>query len=130
MSKKVISTGGAPEAIGPYSQAILSGDLLFCSGQIGLDPSSGELADGLEGQVQRALQNLGAVLDAGGAGFDDVVKTTVFLSSMEHFAAMNEIYSTFFSGTAPARSTVAARSLPKDALFEIDAIARVRIIAG
>ncbi len=125
MSKDLISTKEAPEAIGPYSQAVKSGGLLFCSGQIGLDPTTGELAAGLAGQVTRALANLVAVLAAGGANPSDVLKTTVYLAEMDDFAAMNEIYAGVFSELPPARATVAARTLPKGALFEIDAIAQL-----
>ncbi|HEX2180462.1 MAG TPA: RidA family protein [Actinomycetota bacterium] len=127
MTKSAISTTAAPAAIGPYSQAIAAGGLLFCSGQIGLDPASGELAGGLEAQVNRALKNLDAVLTEAGAGPSDVIKTTVFLASMDDFPAMNQIYGGYFTGTPPARSTVAVKTLPKDALFEIDAIAQLPV---
>lgn len=124
--RKRISTDKAPQAIGPYSQAIASGDLLFCSGQVALDPSSGELLEaGIAQQTERAIENLKAVLEAAGASLDDVVKTTVFLASMDHFPAMNEVYEKFFSTDPPARSTVAVKTLPKNALFEIEAIARI-----
>jgi 2-iminobutanoate/2-iminopropanoate deaminase len=123
--KSAISTTAAPAAIGPYSQAIAAGGLLFCSGQIGLDPASGELAGGLEAQVNRALKNLDAVLTEAGTGPSDVIKTTVFLASMDDFPAMNQIYGGYFTGTPPARSTVAVKTLPKDALFEIEAIAQL-----
>ena len=124
--RKRISTEKAPQAIGPYSQAIASGDLLFCSGQVALDPSSGELlGGGIAEQTERALENLKAVLEAAGSSLDDVVKTTVFLASMDDFQAMNEVYAKFFSNDPPARSTVAVKTLPKNALFEIEAIARI-----
>lgn len=123
--KSTVSTDQAPAAIGPYVQAVAVPGLLFCSGQIGLDPATMELVDGLEGQVKRALANLDGVLQAAGLGASDVVKTTVFLASMDDFAAMNEIYAGFFSGEPPARSTVAVRTLPKNALFEIEAIAQL-----
>ncbi|HEX2053898.1 MAG TPA: RidA family protein [Actinomycetota bacterium] len=123
--RKVISTDEAPAAIGPYSQAVAASGLLFCSGQLGLDPSTGELPEGLESQVERALRNLEGVLRAAGAGPSAVVKTTVFLASMEDFPAMNEIYARFFTGEPPARSTVAVKTLPKNALFEIEAIAQL-----
>ncbi|CAN5784071.1 RidA family protein [soil metagenome] len=125
MARQVISTPGAPAAIGPYSQAVGSSGLLFCSGQLGLDPETMELADGLEAQVSRALDNLGAVLQAAGTGPAGVVKTTVFLAAMEDFPAMNEIYAGFFTENPPARSTVAVKTLPKNALFEIEAIAQL-----
>jgi 2-iminobutanoate/2-iminopropanoate deaminase len=126
MEKELISTDEAPRAIGPYSQAVRSASLLFCSGQIGLDPLTGELAGGLIDQVRRALQNLAAVLAAAGAGPKDVVKTTVYLAEMDDFAAMNELYGEVFSEEPPARATVAVKTLPKGALFEIDAIAQLR----
>lgn len=130
MGGKVVSTSGAPEAIGPYSQAIISGDLLFCSGQIGIDPASGELAESLEAQVKRAFQNLASVLQAAGAGFEDVVRMTVYLASMDDFAAMNQIYAGLFTQSPPARSTIAAKTLPRNALFEVDAIATLPKRAG
>jgi 2-iminobutanoate/2-iminopropanoate deaminase len=125
MAKELISTKEAPEAIGPYTQAVKSGGLLFCSGQIGLDPATGELADGLANQVRRALENLVAVLAAGGARPAEVLNTTVYLADMADFAAMNEIYAGVFTELPPARATVAAKTLPKGALFEIDAIAQL-----
>lgn len=121
--KRVISTTEAPAAIGPYSQAMAVNGLVFCSGQLGLDPVTAELAEGLQAQVRQALENLNAVLRAAGIGAGNVVKTTVFLASMEDFPAMNEIYAGFFTELPPARSTVAVRTLPKNALFEIEAIA-------
>jgi 2-iminobutanoate/2-iminopropanoate deaminase len=125
VTKRVVSTTEAPAAIGPYSQAIAAAGLLFCSGQLGLDPTTAELAEGLEPQVRRALENLDGVLRAAGAGPSDVIKTTVFLASMDDFGAMNEIYAGYFTETPPARSTVAVKTLPKNALFEIDAIAQL-----
>jgi 2-iminobutanoate/2-iminopropanoate deaminase len=125
MEKELISTQGAPQAIGPYSQAVRSAGLVFCSGQIGLDPETGELADGLVNQVNQALRNLVAVLAAAGAGPGNVVKTTIYLSDMDDFAAMNELYGDVFSEQPPARATVAVKTLPKGALFEIDAIAQL-----
>ncbi|MEX0790470.1 MAG: RidA family protein [Actinomycetota bacterium] len=125
MARQVISTPDAPAAIGPYSQAISSSGLLFCSGQLGLDPATMELAEGLKAQVSRALDNLRAVLRAAGAGPSNVIKTTVFLADMEDFPAMNKIYAGFFTENPPARSTVAVKTLPKNALFEIEAIAQL-----
>lgn len=125
MTIDAVSTDRAPAAIGPYSQAIAAGGLLFCSGQLGMDPATGELAEGLEAQVERALANLDGVLSAAGAGAGSVLKTTVFLASMDDFAAMNQIYAGYFAGHRPARSAVAARTLPKNALFEIEAIAQL-----
>ena len=130
MTRQAISTGGAPGAIGPYSQAIQSGDMLFCSGQLGLDPTTGELADGVEAQADRALRNLQSVLDAGGLSFDDVVKTTIFLADIGDFAAVNEVYARFMPDPPPARSTVQVAALPKGGRVEIEAIARrVRVDA-
>ncbi len=124
MTRQAISTAGAPGALGPYSQAIVSVDLVFCAGQIGLDPATGELADGVEAQAERALRNLGAVLDAAGCSFSDVLKTTIFLADINDFAAVNTIYARFAVDPAPARSTFAVGALPKGALIEIEAIAR------
>ncbi len=124
MSRQAISTGGAPAAIGPYSQAIRSGDMVFCSGQLGLEPVSGELVEGVEAQAERALRNLQSVLDAAGLGFDDVVKTTIFLADIGDFAAVNAVYARFMPDPPPARSTVQVAALPKGGLVEIDAIAR------
>src|SRR6266850_4130171 len=124
MTRQAIQTNGAPAALGPYSQAIRSGDLVFCSGQIGLDPSSGELLDGVEAQADRALRNLQSVLDAAGLGFDDVVKTTIFLADVGDFAAVNEVYARFMPDPPPARSTFQVAALPKGGRIEIEAIAR------
>jgi 2-iminobutanoate/2-iminopropanoate deaminase len=124
MTRQAISTAGAPAALGPYSQAIVSADFVFCAGQLGLDPATGELADGVEAQAERALRNLVAVLDAAGCSFADVVKTTVFLSDINDFAAVNTVYARFVVDPAPARSTFAVGALPKGALIEIEAIAR------
>jgi 2-iminobutanoate/2-iminopropanoate deaminase len=127
MPKTAIATNEAPAAIGPYSQAIRIGDLLFTSGQIALDPATGlVVAGGIVEQTTRVLQNLSAVLAAAGLGVKDVVKTTVFLKNMSEFAAMNEIYAKYLApeGTVPpARSTVEVARLPKDVLVEIEAIA-------
>ncbi|TAM78288.1 MAG: reactive intermediate/imine deaminase [Chloroflexota bacterium] len=125
MTQRRIQTGGAPAAIGPYSQAIDAGpgDIVACSGQVGLDPASGELAASLEAQVTRAMANLGAVLEAAGLGYADVVKTTLFLTDIADFATVNEIYGRSFSDPQPARSTVAVAALPKGARFEVEAIA-------
>jgi 2-iminobutanoate/2-iminopropanoate deaminase len=115
----------APEPIGPYSQGILAGNELFCSGQVGFDPATGELgAADAAGQAEQALRNLGAVLEAGGMSYADVVKTTVFLIDMNDFAAVNEVYAKYFDAAKPARSTVAAAALPRGARVEIDAIAK------
>jgi 2-iminobutanoate/2-iminopropanoate deaminase len=124
MTRQAISTNSAPGAVGPYSQAIDTGDLVFCSGQLGLDPASGQLLDGVEAQAERALRNLAAVLDAAGVRMADIVKTTVLLADIDDFAAVNAIYATFMPDPPPARSTFAVRDLPKGGLVEIEAIAR------
>jgi|SRR5215203_6627818 2-iminobutanoate/2-iminopropanoate deaminase len=124
MSRQAISTTSAPSAIGPYSQAISVDGLLFCSGQLGLDPKTGELVEGVEGQADRSLRNLTAVLDAAGLTWADVVKTTIFLTDMDDFAAVNAVYGPYMPDPPPARSTVAVRTLPKGGLVEIEAIAR------
>lgn len=123
MSKQPISTDRAPGALGPYSQAIDTGLFIFASGQLGLDPVSGELAEGVQEQARVALENVTAVLDAAGSSLDQVVKTTVFLQDMNDFVAMNEIYGQFFKEPYPARSAVQVARLPKDALVEIEVIA-------
>ncbi|HYX21546.1 MAG TPA: RidA family protein [Thermoanaerobaculia bacterium] len=124
---KTVVTEGAPRAIGPYSQAIAEGDFLFLSGQIPLDPATGELVSGgLAAGVERVFDNLQAILKSEGLGLDDVVRTTVYLLRMSDFAEMNGIYARRFGNHRPARSTVAVAELPKGAAIEIDAIARVR----
>jgi 2-iminobutanoate/2-iminopropanoate deaminase len=122
--RQAISTEDAPAAIGPYSQAIRAGDLLFCSGQIPLEPSTGELVkDEIEGQARRCLQNLAAVAEAAGGSLADAVRCTVYLTDMNDFARVNEVYAEFFGGDdPPARVAVAAAALPKGADVEIDAI--------
>ncbi len=121
--RTAVETNGAPAAIGPYSQAIRNGELVVTAGQIGADPASGELAEGVAAQAERALRNLTAVLDAAGTTPERVIKTTVFLADMGDFAAVNEVYARHFSAPYPARSTVAVAGLPKGALVEIEAIA-------
>jgi 2-iminobutanoate/2-iminopropanoate deaminase len=124
MKLKVITTEKAPAAIGPYSQAIQAGGLLFCSGQIPLDPVSGEIVAGdVQRQAEQVMENISAVLSAAGAGFNDVVKATVFLVEMGDFGAVNEVYGRYFSGHKPARSTVAVKDLPRGVLLEIEVIA-------
>jgi 2-iminobutanoate/2-iminopropanoate deaminase len=124
MTRQSISTTGAPAAIGPYSQAIATDSLVFCSGQLGLDPETGDLVDGVEAQAERALRNLAAVLDAAGLTLADVVKTTIFLADMGDFAAVNAVYATHMPDPPPARSTVQVAALPKSGRVEIEAIAR------
>ncbi|HEY4189456.1 MAG TPA: Rid family detoxifying hydrolase [Candidatus Limnocylindrales bacterium] len=124
MTRHAISTNGAPGALGPYSQAIATDGLVFCSGQLGLDPATGELADGVEAQVDRAMRNLAAVLDAAGASFADVVKTTIFLVDVGDFAAVNGVYGGYMPDPPPARSTVGVAALPKAARVEIEMIAQ------
>ncbi|OFZ53111.1 MAG: hypothetical protein A2428_03405 [Bdellovibrionales bacterium RIFOXYC1_FULL_54_43] len=122
--KEVILTSLAPQPIGPYSQAIKANGFVFCSGQIGLDPRTGQVAGpDVETQARRAMENLKAVLEEAGVGFDSVVKTTIFLKSMSDFPRVNEIYGSYFGDSAPARSTVEVARLPKDLLFEVEAIA-------
>jgi len=122
--RQAVSTPSAPPAIGPYSQAIRAGSLLFVSGQIPLDPSTGQLVEGdLAAQTHRVFKNLGEILKAAGATFENVVRTTVYLADMNDFPAMNEVYATYFNAPAPARATVQAARLPKDARVEIDLIA-------
>lgn len=124
---KYVATDGAPKAIGPYSQAVLDGDLLFASGQIPLDPSTGELVTGtIENSAERIFDNLEAVLKEAGLTFSHVVKTTVFLTRTEDFPAMNSVYAKRFGEHRPARSTVTVAGLPKGAPLEIDLIARIR----
>src|ERR1041385_8434150 len=121
-----IQTGDAPAAIGPYSQAIKAGGFVFCSGQVGFDPQTGQfVAGGVAEQTEQVLKNLSAVLEAAGSSLDQVVKTTVFLADMKEFSAMNEVYARFFPAPAPARATVAVAGLPRDARVEIEVVALV-----
>jgi 2-iminobutanoate/2-iminopropanoate deaminase len=124
--KKIVSTEKAPKAIGPYSQAVISNGFAFLSGQIPLDPASGQIIPGnVADQTERVLENLKSVLEACGASLESVVKTTVFLKDMGEFAQMNEVYGRYFPANAPARSTVEAARLPRDVRVEIDCIASV-----
>jgi 2-iminobutanoate/2-iminopropanoate deaminase len=131
--KKIVSTDKAPKAIGPYSQAVIddmsrpgSRQLVFLSGQIPLDPSSGQVVQGdIAAQTERVLQNIKAVLEAAGASFDSVLKTTVYLKDMDDFSKMNEVYGRYFKQNPPARTTIQAAKLPRDVMVEIDAIAAV-----
>jgi 2-iminobutanoate/2-iminopropanoate deaminase len=124
MEKQVVQTDNAPKAIGPYSQAIRIGDLIYTAGQVALSPTTGELVGtDIEAQTRQVLENLKGVLEAAGSSFDNVVKTTVFLASIGDFAKMNAIYSEYFTGKPPARSTVQVSALPKNALVEIECVA-------
>lgn len=123
MQRTQVKTEHAPAAIGPYSQAIKAGGMVFAAGQIPLDPAGQMISGGIQEQTERVLENVRAVLTAAGSSFEAVVKTTVFLKSMSDFAAMNEVYSRYFTGAAPARSTVAVADLPRGALVEIECIA-------
>ena len=124
MPIETVATSGAPRAIGPYSQALRAGGFLFTAGQVGFDPATGELVDGgIAEQTRQVLQNIRAILEAGGSGLAQVVKTTVFLVDMADFAAMNEVYAEVFGAHRPARSTVAVAALPRGARVEIEAVA-------
>jgi len=123
---KIVSTCDAPSAIGPYSQAVVVDGILYSSGQIALTPEGELIEGGVDKQTEQVLQNLSAVLKAGGSSLDNVIKTTIFLANMEDFATVNEIYAKYFGNHRPARSTVAVKSLPKNVLVEIDCIAKVK----
>jgi 2-iminobutanoate/2-iminopropanoate deaminase len=123
---ELIATADAPKAIGPYSQAVRAGNLVFCSGQISINPETGTLIEGgVQDQTHQVLKNLEAVLTAAGTSLNNVVKTTVYLADMEEFATMNMVYETFFTANPPARATVEVSRLPKDVRVEIDAIAAI-----
>ena len=124
--REAVSSRSAPAAIGPYSQAVRAGSLLFVSGQIPLDPDTGSLVEGdIAAQTHRVFRNLMAILEAGGASLADVVRTTVYLADMNDFAAMNTVYASYFTAPAPSRSTIQAARLPRDARVEIDVIAAI-----
>ena len=123
MSKKVISTENAPAAIGPYSQAIEAQGLVFASGQIPIDPATGNIPEGIEAQTKQALTNVRNLVEAAGLTMDNVIKTSVFIKNMDDFAKINEIYATFFTKEPPARSCVEVARLPKDVLIEVEVIA-------
>ena len=124
MKRQVVATNAVPKAIGPYSQAVWAGDFLFCAAQIALDPATGNMvAGGIAEQTTRVLENIGGLLQSQGLDFGNVVKSTVFLSDMNNFGAMNEVYARYFSKEPPARSTVQVARLPKDALVEIEVVA-------
>jgi|SRR5690606_18734302 len=124
--RQAVATDKAPKAIGPYSQAVKAGNLVFVSGQIPLDPATGEFVPGdVQAQTHRVMQNLSAILEAAGSSMDQVIRCTVYLADMNDFAAMNEVYGSYFSEPAPARATIQAVRLPKDARVEVDVIASV-----
>ncbi len=130
MDKRAVSSANAPKAIGPYSPAVRAGNLLFVSGQVPIDPATGNMIDGdIAAQTRRVLDNVGALLEAGGVSFANVVRTTVFLADMNDFAAMNQVYGEYFREPYPARATVQVARLPKDSRVEIDVIA-IRVGAG
>ncbi|HEY63712.1 MAG TPA: RidA family protein [Caldilineae bacterium] len=126
MKREIIATDRAPAAVGPYSQAVRVGDLIFTAGQIGIDPATGKLREGLEAQTRQVLDNLRAILEAAGSSLDDVIKATIFLTDIANFATVNAIYGAVFSGQPPARSTVQVAALPLGAEVEIEAVALVR----
>lgn len=124
--KKTIFAEKAPAAVGPYVHAVQAGTMVFTSGQLGLDPENGTLPDGIQAQTHQALKNLGAVLEAAGLSYEDVVRTMVFLDNMDDFSVVNEIYAEYFKESAPARSCVEVARLPKGGLIEIEAIAAMK----
>jgi 2-iminobutanoate/2-iminopropanoate deaminase len=124
MNRVIVTTNRAPQAVGPYSQAVWAGDLLFCAGQIPLDPATGQIVTGdIATQTTRVLENIKGLLESQGLGMGNVVKSTVFLQDMNAFGAMNEVYARYFPSNPPARSTIQVARLPKDALVEIEVIA-------
>jgi len=123
MNRDILHTNAAPAPVGPYSQGVRAGAFIFTAGQIGLDPATGKLAEGLEAQARQVMANLAAILAAAGSGLDHIVKTTIFLTDMSHFAAVNAIYGAAFTAAPPARSTVAVAGLPLGALVEIEVVA-------
>lgn len=125
MSKEIISTTNAPGAIGPYSQGVKAGNLVYTSGQIPLNPADGTMSSSIETQTKQSLENCKAILEAAGTSLDNVLKTTVFLTDINDFVKMNEVYATYFSFNAPARSAVQVAKLPKDAKIEIEMIATI-----
>jgi 2-iminobutanoate/2-iminopropanoate deaminase len=122
---KYIQTNKAPKAVGPYSQAIVSNGFIYCSGQIGIDPNTNELVEGIEAQTQQVLKNLSAVLGAGGSSLEQAVRTTVYLADIKDYVKMNEVYAEYFTKHKPARAAFAVAHLPKDALIEIEVVAEV-----
>ena len=126
MEKQIIKTDKAPGAIGPYSQGIIIGDLVYTSGQIPLNPKTGEIAESIEEQTAQSLENVKAILEEAGTSMDNVIKTTVFLDDINNFSRMNEVYATYFKENKPARSAVQVAKLPKDAKIEIEVIATLK----
>jgi 2-iminobutanoate/2-iminopropanoate deaminase len=127
MKKIIINTDKAPAAIGPYSQGVEVGSMLFTSGQVPIDAETGQIPQGIEKQTEKSLLNIKGIIEAAGAGMNDIIKTTVFITDMNNFSAMNEVYKSFFEeGTYPARSCVEVSRLPKDALVEIEAVVNLR----
>ena len=125
MAKEIIATTDAPGAVGPYVQAVKVNGMVYCSGQLGIDPAFGKLPEGVEAQAHRSMKNLGAVLEEAGSDFSKVVKTTIFLADMDDFAKVNEIYKSYFGETYPARSCVQVAKLPLGGLVEVECIAYV-----
>ena len=123
MEKKIISTSKAPGALGPYSQAVVVGDVMYCSGQLGLIPETGELAEGVQPQAHQSMTNIKNVLAENGMDFSNVVKATIFVKDLANFNAINEVYGSYFTGAYPARSCVQVAKLPKDAELEIEVLA-------
>lgn len=124
MRKKIISTSKAPAAIGPYNQAVMAGDTLYCSGQIALDPSFGDLVmDSIEDEMHQVMKNVGAVLEAANMGYENVVKVSIFMADMADYSTINEVYAEYFKENAPAREAVAVRTLPKNVNVEVSVIA-------
>lgn len=124
-TRQVVQTDKAPAAIGPYSQAVRVGNLVFTAGQVGIDPATGKLVEGTAAQTRQAMQNLKAILEAAGSSLDRVVKTTIFVADLNDFAVVNEVYGSFFTDAPPARSTVQVARLPLDARVEIEMVAMV-----
>lgn len=122
MTRKIIHTDLAPKAIGPYSQAVRVGNTVYCSGQIGLDPKTMQMVDGIDAQIRRVFDNLKAVAEAGGGSLNDAVRVTVYLTDLKHFAKVNEVMATYLQEPYPARAAIGVASLPRDALVEIDAV--------
>lgn len=123
MNRSTVNSVTAPAAIGPYAQAVLAGSMLYTSGQLGIDPATGELRAGVEAQAEQAMQNLGEILKAAGFGYADIVKTTVFVADLKDFGTVNAVYQRFFEGAYPARSCVEVAALPKGGLVEIECVA-------